>query len=83
MAASEVLSAVGMTVLGGFLDSYVPGLSSVLGLGGEDQGTQQILEAIGSSTVQPADRMRRLEDSVTSGQSSGIQAKLSCWRSTV
>ena len=71
---SEVLSNVGKTVLGGFLDSYVPGLSSILGLGGGDPGTQRVLDAIRSSSVQLAARMRRLDKLVAAGQSTQIDA---------
>lgn len=72
--AEKVLSSVGKTILGGFLDSYVPGLSAVLGLGGGEQSPQVILDEIRANAVQLADRIRELHAVVDTEQSASIEA---------
>src|SRR5687768_9457503 len=43
---SSPLTDMGKKVLGAALDSYIPGVSAMLGLSSEDTSTQRILDAI-------------------------------------
>ncbi len=70
--ANALLTDLGKGLLSGLLDSYVPGLSSLLGFGGDDAGTQQILNAVRSSTVQLSDRIRELQDEVEANKATEI-----------
>jgi hypothetical protein len=43
---SSAMADMGKRILGAALDSYIPGVSAILGLSGEDTSTQRILDAI-------------------------------------
>jgi hypothetical protein len=72
---SSALADMGKKVLGAALDSYIPGVSALLGLSGEDTSTQKILDAIEDDGNRTRDLIEEFWGWARAQQNANIQAE--------
>jgi hypothetical protein len=71
---SSAMADMGKRILGAALDSYIPGVSGLLGLSGEDTSTQRILDAIEDDGMRTRDLIDEFWSWARAQQDANIQA---------
>lgn len=72
---SSALADTGKKILGAALDSYVPGVSALLGVSGEDTSTQRILDAIEEDGNRTRDLIAEFWSWARAQQDANVQAE--------